>query len=61
MKKSQLKKKPKKTLTIVEDNKETEVSEDDEMMEKLSKLMQDYKKGKISKEEFASKKEEILK
>ena len=55
------KKKPKKTITIVEDNKETEIPKDDEMMKKLSKLMEDYKKGKISKEEFASKKTEILK
>lgn len=55
------KKKPKKTLTIIEDNKETEIPEDDEMMKKLSKLMEDYKKGKISKEEFSSKKAEILK
>ena len=55
------KKKPKKTITIVEDNKEIEVPEDDEMMKQLSKLMEDYKKGKISKEEFASKKVEILK
>ena len=55
------KKKPKKTITIVEDNKEIEVSTDDEMMKKLSKLTEDYKKGKISKEEFSSKKTEILK
>ena len=55
------KKKPKKTITIVEDNKEIEVSTDDEMMKKLSKLMEDYKKGKITKEEFSSKKAEILK
>ena len=55
------KKEPKKTITIVEDNKETEVPEDDEMMKQLSKLMEDYKKGKINKEEFASKKADILK
>ena len=55
------KKEPKKTITIVEDNIETEVPEDEEMMKQLSKLMKDYKSGKISKEEFTSKKTEILK
>ena len=54
------KKEPKKTITIVENNTETEISEDDEMMKKLSKLMEDYKNGKISKEEFSSKKAELL-
>ena len=50
-----------KAIRIVEDNKETEVPEDDEMMKQLSKLMEDYKQGKINKEEFAFKKAEILK
>tara|TARA_B100000029_G_scaffold494509_1_gene558337 strand:+ start:2844 stop:3419 length:576 start_codon:yes stop_codon:yes gene_type:complete len=54
------KKVPKKTITIVENNTETEIPEDDEMMKKLSKLMKDYKSGKISEEEFSSKKAEIL-
>ena len=34
-------KEKKKTITIVEDGKETEVSSDDEMMEKLTKLAED--------------------
>ena len=57
------KKKPKKTLTIVEGDKETEISTEteDDMMQKLSKLTKDYKSGKITEEEFKSKKAEILK
>ena len=55
------KKKPKKTITIVEDDKETEVPSDDDMIEKLSKLAEDYQSGKITEEEFKSKKTEILK
>ncbi len=59
-KKIAAKKKPKKTITITENNVETEVSEDNDTMKQLSKLMDDYKSGKISKEEFASKKAKIL-
>tara|TARA_Y100000590_G_C15256172_1_gene839422 strand:- start:49 stop:624 length:576 start_codon:yes stop_codon:yes gene_type:complete len=55
------KKEPKKTITITENNVETEVPDDNDTMKQLTKLMDDYKSGKISKEEFTSKKTEILK
>ena len=53
-------KKPKKTITIIEDNVETEVPDDEKMLQKLNELVKDYKSGKITEEEFISKKGELL-
>lgn len=53
-------KKPKKTITIIEDNVETEVPDDEKMLQKLNELVKDYKSGKITEEEFISKKTELL-
>jgi len=53
-------KKPKKTITIIEDNVETEVPDDEKMLKKLNELVEDYKSGKITEEEFISKKAELL-
>ena len=53
-------KKPKKTITIIEDNVETEVPDDEKMLQKLNELVKDYKSGKITEEEFISKKAELL-
>ena len=37
------------------------VTKDKDVVDNLNKLIEDYKSGKISKEEFTSKKTEILK
>jgi hypothetical protein len=53
-------KKPKKTITIIENDVETEVPDDEKMLQKLNELVKDYKSGKITEEEFISKKSELL-
>lgn len=58
--KTAAKKKPKKTITIIENNVETEIPDDEKMLQKLNQLVEDYKSGKITEEEFISKKTEIL-
>ena len=55
------KKEPKKTLTIVENDKTEEISfatdeNKESIVSDLSKLIEDYKAGKISKEEFDKQK-----
>ena len=60
------KKEPKKSLTIVENNKTEEINfaaheNNESIVDDLSKLIEEYKSGKISREEFDRKKAEILK
>ena len=59
------KKEPKKSLTIVENNKTEEINfaadeNQETIVDDLNKLIEDYKAGKISKEEFDKQKEKIL-
>ena len=60
------KKEPKKSLTIVENNETEEINfaadgNQETIVNDLSKLIEDYKSGKITKEEFNRQKAEILK
>ena len=60
------KKEPKKSLTIVENNETEEINfaadgSQETIVNDLSKLIEDYKSGKITKEEFNRQKAEILK
>jgi len=60
------KKEPKKSLTIVENNKIEEINfaadgNNVSIVDDLAKLIEEYKSGKISREEFDRKKAEILK
>ena len=60
------KKEPKKSLTIIENNETEEINfaadgSQETIVNDLSKLIEDYKSGKISKEEFNRQKAEILK
>ena len=50
----------KKEKTIIKTTKKT-ITKDKDVVDNLNKLVEEYKAGKISKEEFASKKAEILK
>ncbi len=59
-------KKPKKSLTIIENNKIQKINfaadgGEESIVNDLSKLIEDYKSGKITKEEFNRQKAEILK
>ena len=60
------KKEPKKSLTIVENNKTEKINfaaheNNESIVDDLAKLIEDYKSGKITKEEFNRQKAEILK
>ena len=55
-----VKKEPKKTITIVEDNKETQIVAKDKTIEQLNELIEKYKSGEISEEEFSTEKKKIL-
>tara|TARA_Y100001970_G_scaffold284438_2_gene401812 strand:- start:664 stop:1197 length:534 start_codon:yes stop_codon:yes gene_type:complete len=59
------KKEPKKSLTIVENDTTQEVNfvaeSKETVVDELSKLINEYKSNKITKEEFDRRKEEILK
>ena len=60
------KKEPKKSLTIVENNETEEINfaadgNQETIVNDLSKLIEDYKSGKITKEEFNRQKAKILK
>ena len=55
-----VKKEPKKTITIVEDNKETQIVAEDNTIEQLNELIEKYKSGEISEEEFSTEKKKIL-
>ena len=60
-----IEKEPKKSLTIIENNKTEEINfaadeNQETIVDDLNKLIEDYKAGKISKEEFDKQKEKIL-